>query len=321
MKMSPFFEQIWQKIKEDWIAKIVCFGLAMLLYLFYQAVSLERKSFVLPLTTHNTGKMTNAGVIQRSVRVTVRGKAQDISLISERDFEAFIDFSRYTKEGTYDVPIQLKTADNLLAIDPLEVRFFPDSISVDMEALKHEYVPISAVFYEEPRYGFAVRDHTITPSVVRISGPRSAVDALKSVDTEGISLANKNASFIAPVKLENDSALIRIDDPGVVNVSVFITRKETSSTFTVPVAVANLRDDLSATPRQHTLTVRVSGTQLDLEKISADDFAAVADCAQISHAGEVTLPVTVTPPPRVYVDEADNLEITLDITAKEPAGD
>jgi YbbR domain-containing protein len=318
MKLSPFFERASQKIKEDWIAKIICFVLAMILYLFHQAVSLERKSFVLPLAAHDTGIMTNAEIVQRKVRVTMRGNAKDISLISENDFEAFIDFSRYTQEGTYDIPVQLKTADSLLAIDPLEVRFFPDSVSVDMETLTHKYAPVKAVFHEEPRYGFSLREHSVTPAQVRISGPRSTIEAIKDIDTEGISLADRDTRFSAQVKLVNNSALVHLDGPETVNVSISIMPKGVSRIFTVPVTVANLRENWSAKPRLETLPVDVTGAQLDLEKVTVNDFSAVVDCSSVSQAGEVTLPVTVMLPPRVYLAEgAGEQEITLDITAKE----
>jgi hypothetical protein len=65
----------------------------------------------------------------------------------------------------------------------------------------------------------------------------------------------------------------------------------------------------------------VSGTQLDLEKVSAGDFSAVVDCSHIFQAGEVTLSAQVTLPPRVYLETAVNQEITLDITAKETTED
>jgi YbbR domain-containing protein len=316
VKLSPFFERLRQKLKEDWVAKIVCFVLAMILYLFHQAVSLERKSFVLPLTTHDTGIMTNAAIVQRSVRVTIRGKAQDISLISERDFEAFIDFSRYTKEGTYDVPIQLKTADSLLAIDPLEVRFFPDSISVDMETLTHKYAPVVATFYGEPRYGFSLREQKAMPETVRISGPRSTIDAVKRIDTEVISLVNRDASFTASTKLVNDSVLVRIDEPETVSVSVLIAQKGAFKTFAVPITVTNLRENLSAKPRQETLAVYVSGAQLDLEKVSVNDFLAVVDCAGVSEPGEATLTAEVSLPVNVYLEPQTNQEVVLDIAEK-----
>jgi YbbR domain-containing protein len=319
MKSSPFFERLGQKLKEDWVAKIVCLVLAMILYLFHQAVSLERKSFVLPLTTHDTGIMTNAEVVQRSVRITVRGKAQDISLISERDFEAFIDFSRYTKEGTYDVPIQLKTAESLLAIDPLEVRFFPDSVSVDMEALTQKYAPVTPNFTGEPRNGFWLREKKVTPESVRISGPRSTIEAVKRIDTEGISLADKTAPFTAQVKLLNERALVRIDGPETADVSITIALKEASKTFDVPITVENLRENLSAKPRQETLAVTVSGAQLDLEKITVNDFSAVVDCAGISEPGEATLTAAITLPTDIdiYQETSTNREVTLDIAVKE----
>ena len=314
MKFSPVVERLGKKIAENWIAKIGCVVLALFLYLFYQAVSLERKSFVLPLAVRNAGIMTSSDNVQKSVRITIRGKAQDISLISERDFEAYIDFSRYTAEGDYNIPVQLKIAEALLAIDPLEVRFFPDTIAVSLEALVNEFVPVNAVLYGEPRYGFALTEHTVVPSMVRISGPRSMVNAVSAVDTAGISLDEKDTSFSSAVKLDNSNSLIKLDSGGTVDVYVVITPKEAFRTFSIPVTTANLHEGLFALLPSANFDVRVSGAQLDIERIAVEDFSAVVDCSGISKEGTYTLPVTVHLPQHVYLEPSTPKEITLAVS-------
>jgi YbbR domain-containing protein len=319
MKFSPFVERLGKKISENWIAKIGCVVLALFLYLFYQAVSLERKSFVLPLVVRNTGIMTSADNVQRSVRVTIRGKAQDISLISERDFEAYIDFSRYAKEGAHEVPVQLKIADNLLAVDPLEVRFFPDSIPVNLEPLMSEYVPVNAVLYGEARYGFALTEYTAVPSMVRISGPQSMVLAVNEVSTEGVSIDGKDSSFSASVKLNDNNSLIKLDTAATVDVYVVITPKEVFRTFSVPITTTNLHEGLNAQLSQNTLEMYVSGSQLDLERVSAADFSATVDCAHIFTMGAYALPVVPHYPPHVYIESSTPKEITvvIEVDAKD----
>jgi YbbR domain-containing protein len=304
-----------EKLKENWIPKIICVGAALLIYFFYQVISLDKKSFVIPLTSQDNGLMTSADSIPTAVRVSVRGRAQDIALISERDFSAFIDFSKYTEEGINSIPIQLTVADSFLGIDPLEIRVSPDTIRVNMESRIQEYVSIKPILYGEPRYGFSYSEVRVEPSMVRILGPRSIVNAVSEVTTKGVNLADKYASFSETVELQNDTALIYIDSEEPIEVFVQIETKKATKIFNISPIFENLDNNfvIDDTSRAITIEVSASGNQLVLDALIAQNFSAVVDCTQIQDAGSYALPVALTFPENVSIEPTTLSEITVTV--------
>jgi YbbR domain-containing protein len=212
--------------------------------------------------------------------------------------------------------VQLKLADNLLVIDPLEVRIFPDTITINMETRINQYVPVSAVLYGEPRYGFSRGALTVVPSMVKISGPRSMLSAVQAIYTEGISILDKSESFSASVNLLNDNGFVRIDSLDTVDVYVQIVAKETFRTFPLQAAITNLREEfmVEGIASSVLVDVYVSGSQIDFDRITAQDFSAAIDFSTVDQEGEYTLPVTVTLPDHVFLESVTPSEVTVAVT-------
>jgi hypothetical protein len=311
MSIKPYID----KLKEDWAPKIICLVLALFIFLFFQVVSLERSSFVLPLETRDLGLMTSADTLPPSVRLTVRGRAQDISRISEQNFSAYVDFSKYTKEGLQTIPIQLRVDDSLLGIDPLELTLNPDTVQVTLETRLSEYVPVKPVLFGNPRFGYTLGDTAVSPQEVRISGPRSMVSAVPSIETEGVSIEGRSDAFSQGAKLLNTNPFITLDG-GDVEVSVRFTAVEITRAFICRPEAVNLAPALSPAGSFPPVEVTLSGAQAVVAALDGKGLTLPIDCGGITGPGDYALPVTVTPPPQTRLESVVPGEITVSIVRR-----
>jgi len=70
----PFFTKLFEKLSENYIAKIICLALAVVFYVFFTFSSLDKKSFVVPLNVEESGKMSFGQNYPKYVTVTFKSK-------------------------------------------------------------------------------------------------------------------------------------------------------------------------------------------------------------------------------------------------------
>ena len=87
MRNRRFFE----RILDNWPAKIISLAVALVLFLFYRIVNLEERFFNVPLSIEVPENFTASGNYPRSVRITLRGGQEEIFHILEEDIRASAD--------------------------------------------------------------------------------------------------------------------------------------------------------------------------------------------------------------------------------------
>ncbi|MDR1747441.1 MAG: hypothetical protein LBR47_00085, partial [Spirochaetaceae bacterium] len=180
---------------DNWPAKLICFAIALMLFLFHQMSSLGRRYYSIPLSVYAEGNLIPAGTYPRVVRISIRGDPNQISTIHENDFTAFVDMSYFTDPGTYRIPVQIQLAGTALAAAPLEVEVDPQDISFTLDEKKVAFVPVAPSFSGEPAKGFEITGYTVNPPMVEISGPRSMVDNIREILSDSVSVSGRSAGF------------------------------------------------------------------------------------------------------------------------------
>ena len=175
-----------KKIVDDWAIKILCFVIALFLYLFYQMSLVESKTIVVPLKLKQEGGVELVSSIQQSVRVSVRSK--DSTSIHAEDFSAVLDLDYLTESGTYNVPVTFTVSDHLVATDPLEIKIKPESVDVHVERKISAGATVSVPTVGEVEYGYQVKEITVEPDTVGFYGPESIVKGTKDLSTAPVSL-------------------------------------------------------------------------------------------------------------------------------------
>ena len=126
-------KQFLEKVFNRWPIKIICFVLAILVYFFHQISVLDTKTFTVPVEIQALGSMLPAETQERSVRVTIRGKSEELNEIIESDLHAYLDITNITKEGKANVPVIINTSQRMTVIDPLEITVKPEKIKIEVQ--------------------------------------------------------------------------------------------------------------------------------------------------------------------------------------------
>jgi YbbR domain-containing protein len=293
MKFKPLIE----RLIHNWPAKVICLALALVLYFFYQIIALDHKNFSARLSVQNGGIMLPASAYDGFVRVTFRGQKDDIAVITENEFNVFLDLSYYTTEGTYNVPVKIQLKPDLMKLDPLEIRLSPDTITLKIEPREYAEIPLKPMLQGDIVDGYETTSVRLMPSTVLVSGPKSMVANLKSLPVEDIVLSERSRSFTTQVNIINSSNFIRVERDEPVDVEVTITEKISSQRFTVPIIVLNMPTEFNISEAlSATVEIEVSASQIRLERLQTSILRATLDCSAIDADGSYELPVNVTLP-------------------------
>ena len=303
MNIQPLFE----KITDKWVVKVICFVIALLLYFMHQTASIEKKTFIVPLSVKQDGGVVAVGINDESgneinsVKLIVRAEADDIAKIESHraDIKAYLDITNFAKEGSEKVPVYLDFPEDVKLIEPLEITSEPENVYVKMEKLLTRYVPIVPSLSGEVDRGYIQNDISIVPNSVFISGAKSIVSEIDGIITEDIDIVNHFDSFSVKTKLVNLNKAINVEEPDEVNVHVSITAVQDLKLFKgIAVQFVGVRPELKIAEKslQQSVNVNLAGNLLFLEKLSSSRLTARVDCSKITEAGEYDMPVSIFVP-------------------------
>lgn len=148
--------------------------------------------------------------VQDTVSVRLRGAQSILRGVTTQALEATVDLGE-AKAGSVEVIIPPRALNVPEGVEVLSIS--PERFRLTLEARRQKNVRIRPYLVGEPPLGFAVREPTITPPVVLVSGPVSALDDITEVATERIILTGRTTDFRVRVALVSDSALVSIIDP------------------------------------------------------------------------------------------------------------
>lgn len=173
-----------------------------------------------------------------------------------------------------------------------------DTIYFDFDKILTKKVPVKTnISYTFEKQFLLDGPVSVKPSLVKITGPASVVDTIKSITTEFAEFHNlkEDVSTELAVRLANDNRNISIS-PEKVTLKIPVD-KFTESTITVPVHVMNIPKKLSVKtfPDQVTITFFVAFSQY--EKVSPELFNAVVDYNDIVKDKKTKLKVKISKSP------------------------
>ena len=238
------------KITEKWPVKVLSVAAALIISIFYRMNSLETRFFSVPLHIETNETMVLSSSISSAVRISLRGEPDVIQQIIEEDIEAFIDLSRYTNEGSYKAPVQLRKKDSALGITPLEISVLPIEISLVLENKASKSVPVFPVFFGSVAQGYELSGQQLIPNMVLAEGPRSIIEDLNSFITEIIDIDRRYDNFSVRVNIDNNDPFIvilgdrMIEYRGTINRIVREIREETEVLNPQPEAEQTLEAQL-----------------------------------------------------------------------------
>ena len=196
------------KLTEKWPVKVLSVAAALIISVFHRINTLESRFFSSPLRIEHNEVFVPASSFTQVIRVGLRGETSNIHSILEDDIEIYIDLKRYTSEGNYKIPVQVRRKGSALGADPVEISVDPIEITVKLEKKISRNINISPVFRGIIAGGFELTSQFINPTSVIAEGPRSHLETLYELNTGIIDLDGRYEDFSVMVNIINDNPLI-----------------------------------------------------------------------------------------------------------------
>jgi YbbR domain-containing protein len=308
--------ELFQRIMANWPVKILSIAVAILLFLFHRIGMLEERFFSVPLEVRVSERLIPAESYPSTVRVTLRGRSEEINLALEEDIAAYADFTEHASEGTYTEPIRLRKGGSITRIEPLELRVEPESLTLKLDRRLRKSVEVEPAIVGYPAQGYELSQYLVSPSSVEVEGVESVVNALEEVKTENIDLSGKREDLSLRVRLKKPSPFVRFPGGNTVEFSGIIEEKTVLRTVTdVDMIALDLQSGLEVRRLPKSNRIRIQGTQRSLEQYGPQDYRLTFDCSAIDEAGEYTLEVTPDVPQGVLVLSYRPTEVEVEITA------
>ena len=308
------FDKLLNRLIDNWPAKVLSLAIAILLSMFHQISVLEERYFSVPLQIETSGDLLPSGPYPKMVRLTLKGEANSLYPIQESDIEAYADLTKYDSPGLYRVPIKIRKKGTAVGIDTLEIQVDPLEVMVPIDHSFAKVVPITPSFRGYLESGYELSSYTLEPSQVTLYGPVNIINGINDVTTDYIELTGRKESFSVVTKIINRDSLVKIQGSLSVTFSANIQQAIVIKTFDkLPIIVSGLHDDFLARPQINFGTVKIQGSQIDLDSYTPDSSLLSVDCSDIDHEGTYLLPLIVTVPKNFQVLRYEPLEIPVEI--------
>lgn len=285
-------KQLIEKISKDWPAKIICLSLAIFIYAFHQISILDSKSLTLPLNVVNNGSLMSKQKMLSSVKIIFKTDSQKISLINSKDIKAFVDLTSYTKEGFYDVPVEIKLSEEIKNIEPLEIKIKPERITVNLEEKVLKYIPVVPSVSGEVEEGYELAKTEVIPSTVKVVGPKSVVQRTEKIYSKKVIVKGAKKNFSAVTNVDNINSLLEVYPEGDFKVDFEINPivEEKKYSDFIP-KVENLSEKFRIVSEIPEISFVVKGLKINTEKIDSEENFVFLDCRSIEKAGEFEVPL------------------------------
>jgi YbbR domain-containing protein len=309
------FNSLFKKIFYNWHVKILSISAAVFLFVFNRMVNLEENVLTVPLEIRlHDGFSRATELVRNSVNVTIRGdKELEIRKITGDDIDVYADLSLFTKEDTYTAKLQYEKKGIAASLSPVSITLDPADITISIERTEQKSAKIEAVIKTTPPDGYDY-SYSLFPQNVLIAGPRSLVETIQSIKTEGIDLSGKTENFSLPVKLVSPNDLIILKDATKTEFQCIINMVIVEKIIEVRIKPVDLNAGLridSRLPPFGNLDIKASPDFLD--SFQQDSVSLALDCSNIKSAGRYVIRTKPIIPEGVVVVRYSPEELIVDV--------
>ncbi len=303
---------------DEWQLKIAALVGAVFTWFFYDMISLEERYLTVPLEVSINETVAPLRSYPEAVKLTVRGRAEDIYLFSDEDFRAFADFSAHDVPGRYAVPISVQSLRSAELLNDIQIDTDPKFLDLAFDWKVTKQVEVTADLKGFPASGFEVAEVRVEPAFVEISAPESVAAPIETVSTIPIPIDGSRNSFsvLAEVAI-NDKTVSFTGDP-IVRLYVTVSEVYIEKTFEpLPIELNHSLSGgtLSITPQTGSLSL--SGRQLLMDGLSAADVSLKVDLPELVPGESVELPVVPSVPEGTTVLQQTPQTVTVTYNGEE----
>ena len=307
-------KQLIDNLLKNWPAKIICFAIAIFLYLFYQASLIDKKSFVVPLEIQESGLVVHVGNVPSSVVINIKANENEIKAIFASDFKATLNLNNIVSSGTYDIPIEVSISEKLMSIDPLEVKLKEEKLSIDVEKLITRFIKVEPSVVGEVDSNYEIKEIKMEPSTIEVRGPESIVNAIDTIKTDKVNVSNAKTNFSVEADYLPLSRFVKISEKKPNKATVVVVPRVIEQEYVnVPVKILNLNEELELAKPVTGFNITYKGDMASLSQYKVEKNPIRIDLTDITEPGTYNVPVTVIVPYNFELVQktGDTIQITL----------
>ncbi len=310
-------KKLIEKLTANWVSKVICLILAFFLYVFNKSISLQKKTFSVPLTVQAEGLMMPAQELPKFVKVLVTTTAENMAFIQNVDFKATVNFDNFVTPGEYTVPIVINVSEKLMEFDTFECRPKLETLHVLLDEKVLKYIPVEVASSGSPTNGYKIDGFDVTPATVKVVGPSRIVEKIKHIYTKKVIVDGAALSFSVETKLDNVNSKISILPESDYKVTVKISEQFESRKYTKIVPdVWNLNENLELSSEIPSVDLTVNAPVLTLNSFNPDGKNVFIDMGDITEAGEYELPIQYAVPTGIKLESKSDETVFVKVIAK-----
>jgi YbbR domain-containing protein len=198
--------------------KVAALVLGTLLWLTVSGRQVERRILV-PVSYSNVPEGLEMTSEQPDAGVLVRGDDMRVSELSQGDLRVIVDLSE-AHSGPNLIALRTDEVVAPIGIEVLQIE--PGTVTVALERSARRNVAVEPAVEGEPAAGYTVREITVSPKMVTVSGPESRLKERISVVTERIMIDGRTSTVDREVSVGVVDSQVRLVEPRRVRVLVHI---------------------------------------------------------------------------------------------------
>ena len=303
---------------DEWQLKIAALVGAVFTWFFYDMISLEERYLTVPLEVSINETVAPLRSYPEAVKLTVRGRAEDIYLFSDADFRAFADFSAHDVPGRYAVPISVQSLRSAELLNDIQIDTDPKFLDLAFDWKVTKQVEVTADLKGFPASGFEVAEVRVEPAFVEISAPESVAAPIETVSTIPIPIDGSRNSFSVLAEVAIDDKTVSFTGDPIVRLYVTVSEVYVEKNFEpLPIELNHSLSGgtLSITPQTGSLSL--SGRQLLMDGLSAADVSMKVDLPELVPGESVELPVVPSVPEGTTVLKQTPQTVTVTYNGEE----
>jgi len=298
--------KIFAKAVENWPAKVLSIGLAIILFVFHRMSALEERFFSVPLNIERSGSLVPASPYPRMIRVSLRGEANSLFSITEGDIEVYVDMDGLEQPGVYTVPVQWRKRGVAAGTEPVQITVDPMEVTISLDHRLSKAVPLAAALRGHVEAGHTITSYYLNPAEVVIEGPAGLISGISEIFTEAIDLDGRRSDFSITAMVLNRDPLMIIRGSGTTEFNARISQIiPVRNIPNVPISITFLAEEFIGELEIYTGNIRLEGaSQYVIDRFMPPYGFLRVDCSEIDQPGVYTL--------RVLAGIAENVNIMVE---------
>lgn len=305
-------------ITHNWLPKVICIILAIIIVQIYNASLLEKRYFSVHVKYEYSDDLISSNVLPTTVRVSVWGNSSIINSIRDEDIIAVIDAHSFITEGEYKIPVTLRKNNSILNDESLELHAEPSEISIKLENKIYKMVDVKLAIAGDPGENYAITETPIEPTKVNIVGPRSSIDKIETLTTEFVHLDNHTSDISGYANLINPNPLVSVIGGAKIRYTIKIREMEITRAYRdINIFITNLSEDFTITNILPKGEIVVSGSKDALNSWVKPPNALYIDCKNITSEAEWTVDVQHLISNKLKLVSAEPKKVSINVKQKQ----